>query len=444
MMGYTYHDTRDELTAIKLLFTNWYVNSRGNEMGSGGPLFIRAKIEYPAGIFTDVTFDGREPGIAPDGASIVSDFTQVHIPAFKRFKVHVKRVWSGSGRAIYNQSWAHSPEDTLLVGPDSETVPLGSTLLSNANGLAAPPAAILGITTRPSMLVIGDSNEVGTADTYDRSGLVGKVNRLFGSRIGYINAARGSESSYNFVQSHSRRVQLADYTTHIYIGHTTNDTNFITRDVIRYLEVIARYFPEKTLISSTASPITSSLDGWKTLEQQTPRGNETKRLEQNRWRRGNEHPFHHMLEYADRVESTRDSGRWKVPGYTSDGVHGSQIAALAALEDMFDLGLVAFEPVGDTTPPTILSAGHIKAKSSERVVTTLEADESGTWSIHGGRDAARFTIDPLNGALQFVEPAADFKGSPAGPAGSTYTVNIRFTDHAGLFVGKTLFVAITD
>lgn len=104
---------------------------------------------------------------------------------------------------------------------------------------------------------------------------------------------------------------------------------------------------------TTITPMSNSTDGFVTTANQTPKGQEEVRVPANTWFRDGAplvgsipaaagttdptavragqtgHPLKGVIEVADAVESARNSGKWKAPGYTSDGVHPDATASTA-------------------------------------------------------------------------------------------------------------------
>lgn len=439
----TYHDARDDIATMTLLFANWYVTP-GAETGSGDTMTVTCKVEYPVGTFTDMLFSGGTSGTAADGATLSSDATPlaVTIPSGKRFKVHIKRVFGANARTVYSNSWAHSPEDGYIQGVDVNSATLGNhindTYASYFPGTAAPPLAILGTTSKASALVIGDSIEFGEGDVHDNTGKKGYIARLLGSRIGLINCGRGSENSTQFINAGARRTALAAYVTHVFIGHDTNDwgANMSVSSHQANMVTLAGMFPGKVLMAATTAPRSSTSNG------QTPYGNEADRVAGNTWRRGTGHPFNIVFEYADQLETARNSGLWKT-GYTGDGIHPNQTGHLAIFAAGINLDGIAPAISGDIVPPIITSASAINSPENITAITTLTANESGTWSIRGGRDASRLSINSSTGALTF-NTSPDFEAPHDGGANNVYDIDVRFTDSAGLFVGQKVAVTVTD
>lgn len=76
-------------------------------------------------------------------------------------------------------------------------------------------------------------------------------------------------------------------------------------------------------------------------------------------------------------------------------------------------------------------------------VTTFTANETVTWSIDGGSEAAKFSIDPVTGAIVFLT-APDFENPTDSDHNNTYVVRIKATDSAGNVSYQTLTVTVPD
>ncbi|MBO1909209.1 hypothetical protein J4G37_30690 [Microvirga sp. 3-52] len=435
------------MAGLKLVFANWYVDPAhpAVEVSAGGSCTFSGRIEYPTGMFVDVTFrNGAPTGTAGDGETIVSDWVPIQIPIGKRFKVHVRLKGEGTYRVVYNLSQAHNPEDGMIFGAPSDSVILGDVFAPTGQDAVAPPLAIIGMTSRPSVLIVGDSVEAGSNDDNDNTGLLGPAARLLGSRIAYINVGRGGETSLDFVKGHSKRVALAQHVSHVLIGHGGNDiaAGFASPEITKRLETTASYFAGKTLLTLTEQPRTISSNGWNLDVNQKITQYEGTRQEVQRWKRGSGHPFDIVIDYADAVETAWNSGIWKV-GYTDDGVHPTQAGSKAILSTGFDLNRIAPALPGDIEIPAITSSAKFSIAENTTTVATLAASEQGTWSIRGGPDASKFTIDPLTGTLKFAN-VPDHESPHDKRKNNVYNIDVRFTDHGGLFVGQKISVTVTD
>lgn len=87
----------------------------------------------------------------------------------------------------------------------------------------------------------------------------------------------------------------------------------------------------------------------------------------------------------------------------------------------------------DVTPPTITSSATLSIMEGNTLSHALTADETVTWSISGGADAAAFTLTGSTLSL----PAQTY---PSGPL----VVVVRATDAAGNWTEQTITVTITE
>jgi len=76
-------------------------------------------------------------------------------------------------------------------------------------------------------------------------------------------------------------------------------------------------------------------------------------------------------------------------------------------------------------------------------IATFIADKTVTWSINGGLDQSRFSINAVTGALTFINNP-DFENPSDSDLNNTYIVTIRATDSSGLAANQTLTVTILD
>ena len=112
---------------------------------------------------------------------------------------------------------------------------------------------------------------------------------------------------------------------------------------------------------------------------------------------------------------------------------------------------VAWEAAGDTTAPTITgptgSAGAATSTKTQAenitAVHTFSANEAVTWSLNGGADVARFSINSSTGALAFAT-APNFEAPNDADTNNTYVVGVRATDGSGNASTQTLTVTITN
>lgn len=97
-----------------------------------------------------------------------------------------------------------------------------------------------------------------------------------------------------------------------------------------------------------------------------------------------------------------------------------------------------------TGPNGATGANSLKSIPENSVpVHTFTANESVTWSLAGGADQARFTINSTSGLVSF-SPAPDFENPTDADANNVYVVVIKATDAAGNFTTQTFTVTVTD
>lgn len=109
------------------------------------------------------------------------------------------------------------------------------------------------------------------------------------------------------------------------------------------------------------------------------------------------------------------------------------------ISDVLELPPVITGPSG--APGAATSTRSINENTT--AVTTFSADKPVTWSISGGLDQARFTINSITGALTFINNP-DFENPSDSDLNNTYIVTIRATDSSGLTSTQTLTVTILD
>ncbi len=106
----------------------------------------------------------------------------------------------------------------------------------------------------------------------------------------------------------------------------------------------------------------------------------------------------------------------------------------------------------NNTPPVITSNGggnnaSVSIPENTSAVTTVTATDAQsqpvTYSISGGADAGRFTIDAASGVLRFIA-APDFDAPADANADNIYEVVVQAADSAGGTDNQTLQVAVTN
>jgi peptidoglycan hydrolase-like protein with peptidoglycan-binding domain len=337
LMSRTFHYARTNITSLQLVLPNWWINgSASAEQLIGGPATTTASIEYPAGTFTQVTFGGSATGTIPAGGTLVSDPVSVSIPNGAEFWVRIFLenshgiVTTGQGDPNFGDAMTAS---TSIVADQT----MGGTVASTTGSSIYMPAAIIGTTTEPSVFIVGDSRTYGNDDqSDDASGDAGEEARAIGPNFAYVNAgASGLRTDYliDFMEadapSDANMYKLASYASDI-----VNETGIVdvilgstTAQIEGNLQTLWNSFPPGIPVyQTTMPPWTTSTDGWTTLANQTPNSDDAARIATNDLIRTTPSHLAGYFEVANVVESSRDSGLWKVLGYTTDGVHETTAA----------------------------------------------------------------------------------------------------------------------
>ena len=100
-------------------------------------------------------------------------------------------------------------------------------------------------------------------------------------------------------------------------------------------------------------------------------------------------------------------------------------------------------PAADTTAPTITSASSASNPENTVLAHALTANETVTWSIVGGADAARFELSgsTLRWASNGVK---DYEAPNDANTDNAYVVTVRATDTASNTTDQTVTVTVTN
>ncbi|MFC1762729.1 FG-GAP-like repeat-containing protein, partial [Planctomycetota bacterium] len=129
-----------------------------------------------------------------------------------------------------------------------------------------------------------------------------------------------------------------------------------------------------------------------------------------------------------------------------------EIATLAADLTMTDTDTVAITVNAVNDAPIITSDGggstaSVNAAENQTVVTTVTStdaeDDTRTYSISGGDDQAKFSIDSGSGALTF-QSAPDYESPTDDGENNTYVVEVTSSDGNGGTDTQTITVTVTD
>ncbi|XHE13684.1 SGNH/GDSL hydrolase family protein [Agrobacterium deltaense] len=322
------HQMRDAVSSVRLLYPGFAVQENpAAETPIGAPALVRATVEYPEGIFNRVTFSGAETGTVPDGGLLLADELPVAIPRGAQF--YVRTFYECTGGIIYTE-WANAVMNFGVSGVADQTGG-GTVVDGSAVDHGYGPVAILGMTNRPSVAIIGDSRATGTTDTLNESGERGTIMRSIGPEVAYSGIVKGGDRLMYWLASSTNRRQIASYASHIILQLGINDNRGgrTPAQMIADMQSIRALFPDKECYLTTFEPSSDSTDNWATLENQTTHNHNDRRVSLNNTiRSGGVAGFEGYFELADVMESSRDSGLVRVNGtanyWTPDGLHWNQ------------------------------------------------------------------------------------------------------------------------
>lgn len=331
------HYARDNITSLKVAFVNWRINTNVGEAGQGGTQTITASVEYPAGTFTQLLFSGSPSIVAADGSTTWTDFASIAIPNGAAF--WIRRYQVNSVGVLFRNPF---PQTNAAIGDAAENTThvdqtMSGTITDNGSGGFLFPAAIVGITSRPSIAAIGSSRMQGAQDkTKDATGDTG-YSRMFGNSFAYMNLAISSDSMRNAATTSPKRLALSQYCSHLWLDPGLNDfaANGSSEPIVEgYINTLAAAWPflSRVLINDEG-PLTTSTDLWTTPGGQTLPPYEASRRALNIFIDGKS-TYNQVVRAADYDETGHNTGLWKSPGsgnpqFTPDGIHENSAICIA-------------------------------------------------------------------------------------------------------------------
>lgn len=341
-----------------------YINSPGNinstAVTTTGDVTITASLEYPSGTFTQITFSNNNTScVLKRGQRIVSDSILCDIADGADF--WVRTCVTVTAGVIFPKFWATASgyNEGALAGSDATMT--GTITNSSSNTFGA--SAIIGnsTTSKATIANIGDSlssgqSDSGTAASNPNLYGGGIYGRAFGQNYPTLIMNIAGQSIAQWATNKARLTHLFATCQYFICQLGINDcrssdvqatiqANYIALwDILRSIGIYG--------YQTTITPNTTSTDSWATTANQTPFATNncnTKRIAINDWIRDGapinvstrvavatgdasgttvragdpRHPLLGYFEVADTVESARNSGIWKAPNYTTDGLHGT-------------------------------------------------------------------------------------------------------------------------
>lgn len=366
--------------AIRLVYVNWVTNQT-NSLTNLASITVKAGWEDPYGGVLPVTFDGLRSVTIDPGGTVISDTIVIDDPGptganpfyYSRTLVTVASgkwpvltMGANSTTALTGDSYdsSNSVSDTTLSAGAMGTVGVLST------GMYGPSAILADAPARhPQVFLYGDSIMAGTGDTNAGTGVLGYGARAcYGAGLPYVQIGTPSEQAINtFPYVGTQAHVLGNYKpswmggcTHVVAQHGINDLapSLGNKTLAAFQTIVIAYWQAcanrgALVYAPTLGPNTTSTDSWATVGNQTANANDAARTSYNDWLRAGApidptthaadaigtggallagsvgHPLTAYFEAADAVESARNSGKWKAPSYTADGIHPTATGAVA-------------------------------------------------------------------------------------------------------------------
>jgi lysophospholipase L1-like esterase len=303
----------DTPPTIQVVVPTWYVDHPygpnrcwdSNEVNQPGSTLIAVAIEWTnGGPLVPVTFQGGStlPLSQGGGVNFVSDAVANQAQVGQQFWVWIAQYnpdgiifrdrTLGLGDGPNGEGWLYDINPNIFIygfaDPSSPLYPMkwanffatgknayGTILNSVPNQYTFRPLAILGVTTKPTVALIGDSRGAGLGDDYrDGSGFVGNMERAIGPNFAYLQLSRGGEFATAMTSNGARRLQLASLCSHAVENLGGNDilggVSYKTLYPYKYLFWNQLSKPPSRILTMTFDPVTSSSDYWTSTVNQSP------------------------------------------------------------------------------------------------------------------------------------------------------------------------------
>lgn len=331
IMTQTRHVAQDNVVGFQVEFPGFYCTSSA-EVDLTADTAITASVSLGAtGPWTRINFGGLNQGTIRAGTrGLLSSAALFPLLQGQPFYI---RNWRSSAQGIIYTSFggAHTA-DACAFGVTTPDLTNSGSAMSGGGGSIAAPTAIVGITTRPSFGIIGDSRALGYNDTADSQGEIGEVCRSLGQYYAYINAAKPQMSARQWNLANKYRQQLIDaYCSEVYvelgINNFINDNQSLLQAQAANMQIYnynagkgKRVFGH-TCHSQTTGAWTLA-DG---SDQTVFRSAEAF----NTWLLTVPAPLTAVFDPVSILQLAGNRDKWFAPGYTTDGVHPSQAAHIA-------------------------------------------------------------------------------------------------------------------
>jgi len=320
----------DDIAGIKIAYANFYLV--GNvETNNGAASTVTAAVEYPSGVFTQIPFyKGNPTGTVAAGGVLFSEYASVAIPKGATFWI---RMFINNANGVFYNIWDNGAGGDLIHSAASglSDLTMGGTI-SDDGTFSSPPFAIIGMTSKASVLLLGSSvirgfNDTGTISDF-RMGMIAKS---FPNDLAFVNLSGDAAAGSTWVANTAGRKLLYTYASHAIFELTAVDliNGNSAASVEAQLATLYQLFGPRVLKTQmTAWPSSaSSSNSFIDAAGQTAASYNAARVTLNTGLRAGPIPFlnNGIYEVAWVLEESHDSGKWVFDGtankYTSDGIH---------------------------------------------------------------------------------------------------------------------------
>lgn len=340
----TPHIATDAIAALRVCFGHFYTSSylgalvpADTGLAGGASGTIKAAIEYPVGTFNQLLFSGNVSGVVANNSIMFSDVKTLSVPIPAGATFYVRWLWNCASGSymIQGQSSGLGEQFEVSVSAPLTDKTMGGTLGTSGAGFQMPPLAILGQTTKPSVIILGDSIGAGFGNDNNHApqdGKMGVIARGLGG-LPFLNLSLASERANSFIAAGPNRKLLIPFCSHLITQYGTNDFGAAQTDAqlkASLQSIWALKAPHTKVYQATLCPRTTSTDSWATEASQTVSSGGT--LGQipgfNTDVRNIAIPGQHgFYEVRTPLESAPGSNKWAVNGAafhsTPDGLHPS-------------------------------------------------------------------------------------------------------------------------
>lgn len=340
---------RDDVTALKFVYTNWYTKtSDGTETPTGGTMTLRAGVwNSSAALINQITGpllgigSGNAAWTIASGATGISDWIPVALSAGSKITVRTQQI-NASGVMYYDQLANAAIGDRITF--DSTDKSLSGTVANDIPGYCFGPSLILAATRKKSIIILGDSTANGLKDTVDSSGDVGNLARGIGPANAYLNGGIPSDRASFFKTNNTKRLALLPYFSDCIVGLGKNDNQgTVQADLATIYAAIRTAAPSIRVSASTVTPQTSGANAAADGSDQTVSVDYTSL---NTFLKTVPSPLYRCFDIAVPVSLASPITKWKA-GYANPGeatfIHENQTANLAikaALQSTFAAAFV--------------------------------------------------------------------------------------------------------